>query len=172
MLALEPGVTTIILSVIDQSGEFIDTVKVLDDVTADSVNTTVYMVRKPEAVTIDPSEENTLSLSDDPNTNGSLGLVIPANSFFTESGELVEGPVNVFLSVIPPALSIVDNAPGAFMVRHLHTTILLFVPILHNSITDADDGRSGDDDDGTHTDHIIILMMMMMILMMTTTTRC
>lgn len=113
LISLPVGSGTVIVTVTDSTGQYLDTSRTVDTSVADSV--TIYMFRKAQAVSVDSSVGTTLPISENATEEDSpIQLEIPANSFYDADGNPVEGNVNVFLNYIPPDLGINDRAPGVF----------------------------------------------------------
>lgn len=113
LISLPVGSGTVIVTVTDSTGQYLDTSRTVDTSVSDSV--TIYMFRKSQAVSVDTSVGTTLPISEDATQEDSpLQLEIPANSFYDADGNPVAGNVNVFLNYIPPDLGINDKAPGVF----------------------------------------------------------
>lgn len=112
-MTLPAGSSTVIVSVSDSSGQYLDTSRTVDTTVTNVV--TLYMFEKARPVVIDPVAGATLSVSENvTNVESYVLLEIPPSSFYDGNGSLVDSKVSIFVNYIPPDLDIDSRAPGVF----------------------------------------------------------
>lgn len=112
-LTFSQGVVEAIISAVDNTNTYIDTLKLVDLSITRSV--TIYMYKNVFQIQINSNVSTTISVSNNASDlNSSILLDIPEGSFYNASGDLYTGIVNIYLTFIEPSINITDRAPGVF----------------------------------------------------------
>ncbi|KAM8889502.1 cartilage intermediate layer protein 1 isoform 1-T1 [Synchiropus picturatus] len=113
-LQITPDTQRLVVNFVDPTEKFIDTPKVfILDKKGGSIYHDVKVMRKQTPIDIEAGETNSINLGEIKGEDPIGQLVIPANSFHKDSGELYEGTVKASVTFIDPRnITTAAAAPG------------------------------------------------------------